>query len=299
MHTMAESVRLLMELTKARITAAVAITVVMGYVLAEGGWTAALPLSVLGTFLLASGASALNQWQESAIDSRMRRTQKRPIPSGQIRPAGAFFVAGMLILGGFYLLASLRENVGMVMALGALALVWYNGVYTYLKRVTPFAVVPGALIGAIPPVIGWCAAGGVWNHPLILQAAFFLYIWQIPHFWLLLLMYGEQYASAGLPTLTSVFTKPQLNRITFMWLMATAVTGLSLPALAREAMAFPWNGVVVLGSLWLAAKGVGLMWQPESQSGRNPFLKAFLQLNAYALLVVVCLMLSVLGFSWR
>ncbi len=289
---------LYLQLTKTKINLAVAITAVMGYVMAGGGWGMALPLSIFGTFLLASGAAALNQWQEAPFDARMRRTRTRPIPSGRIRPAGAFFIGAMLLLAGFYLLSSLPQNMWVVMALGALAVFWYNGVYTPLKRVTPFAVVPGALIGAIPPLIGWCAAGGEWNHPLVLHAAFFMYIWQIPHFWLLLLMYGKQYDDAGLPTLTKVFSRAQLHRITFMWVLATAVTGLSLPAFEGRALLFPWNVAVVLSSVWIAAKGAGLLWRPEAQAEGKPFLRAFMQINLYALVVVACLSLSALGMVW-
>jgi hypothetical protein len=83
---------------------------------------------------------------------------------------------------------------------------WYNGVYTFLKRKSPFAAIPGAVIGAIPPAIGWiCGKGALSFDPQILALSFFFFIWQVPHFWLLLLNFGRDYEKAGFPSLTRIF----------------------------------------------------------------------------------------------
>jgi protoheme IX farnesyltransferase len=89
-------------------------------------------------------------------------------------------------------------------------------VYTFLKRKTGFAVIPGSLTGALPPLIGWVAAGGGVTEPLIIYISVFVFIWQIPHFWLRILIYGKEYQEAGLPTLFEHFTKRQIRIGTFM-----------------------------------------------------------------------------------
>jgi protoheme IX farnesyltransferase len=283
----------ILALAKLPITAAVTLTTATGWFLAGGRPEWKIFYALLGVFLLACGAAALNQCQEIKTDRRMKRTANRPLPAGRLRVSVALFLAGLLILLGLYFLSSTEKNVALLIGLGAFAVFWYNGVYTYLKRITAFAVIPGALLGAIPPVIGWAAAGGDPLDPLILLIAAFFFVWQIPHFWLLLLMHGEQYAEAGLPTLTRVFSRRQLLRITFMWVMSVAVAGTILPALARDAVAWSWALAIVCASVWLGLKSLALL-RPSRQSDPKAFLRAFLQINIYALLTMLCLSLTAL-----
>ena len=112
------------------------------------------------------------------------------------------------------------------MLLSWATLVSYNFIYTPLKKVTAFAVVPGSVIGAIPPMIGWSAAGGVLTDPTILIVASFFFIGQIPHFWLLLLLFGDQYKLAGLPSLNQVFSEIQIKRLTYTWTLTTVAAAL-------------------------------------------------------------------------
>jgi heme o synthase len=178
-------------------------------------------------FLLASGASALNQYQERDIDAKMERTRRRPIPSGLIMPGQALALSLISILFGLF--ALVLSNGVKASILGILALFWYNGVYTWLKKKTAFAAVPGAAVGMAPPAIGWVSAGGALFDPRIAAVCFIFFMWQIPHFWLLLLNHGEEYEQAGLPSLTRVMSKPQIGRVTFVWIVAAAIAGLSLP----------------------------------------------------------------------
>ena len=113
--------------------------------------------------------------------------------------------------------------------LGAGNLAWYNGLYTPMKRKSHFAVLAGALNGAVPPVIGWTAAGGPLFDPEILFLAFFIYIWQIPHFWLLLMMYGDDYRKAGFRTVTDRISKDLQPVVIMAWILATAFSTLFLP----------------------------------------------------------------------
>jgi len=254
-------------------------------------------IPILGVFLLASGSSALNQCQDAGIDARMDRTRRRPVPDGRIDRAVAIFVAVLLMLVGLFVLASNSRHTSLLLLLGGSAVLWYNGLYTYLKRLTAFAVVPGALIGAIPPLIGYVAAGGSLTSPAIQLLAAFLFIWQIPHFWLLLLIFGRQYAGAGLPTLTGVFTQQQLLRLTFMWLIATAVGGLVFPTFMRGALGLPWSAAIVIISIWLAFDSTSILRPAAQEQQKRLYRRAFVRINAYALVVMICLSLNALKIT--
>ncbi len=190
----------------------------------RGAGGGAVPAAAV--FLLSCGASALNQYQEREIDGRMERTRHRPLPSGAMRPGAALVLSAFLIATGLGLSASR----GAVPALlGAAAVAWYNGVYTPLKRKTAFAAVFGAPAGMLPPAIGWTAGGGSLADPRLFAIAMVLFLWQVPHFWLLLLGNGDDYERAGLPSLTKIFPKPQLARITMLWTASAAAAVLLLP----------------------------------------------------------------------
>ncbi len=132
----------------------------------------------------------------------MERTRRRPLPAGTLKPRDALALAMGPALSGFCLLWLVHNPSAALLAL--LALAWYNGVYTYPKRVTPVAVIPGALIGALPPAIGWTAAGSGILDPQVLSVSFFFSMWQVPHFWLLLFVHRSDYQKAGLPTLLNL-----------------------------------------------------------------------------------------------
>jgi protoheme IX farnesyltransferase len=273
------------ELTKARITFAVTFSVAAGHFMFMEAITASVLLPALGVFLLACGSAALNEVQEARIDALMARTRGRPIPSGRISRDWALFIALALIGAAFYTLASIEAHTLTVLGLAGLALVWYNGVYVLLKRVTAFAVVPGALVGAIPPVIGWTAGGGLALDGAILKVAFFFFLWQIPHFWLLLLMHGRDYENAGLPSLTKLLAPQQIRRITFMWILAVCVTSVLMIVSGR--IALPWNLGILLASLWLALSALDFL-----RGGRRDVdacFPLFMRINVYAFLVMVFL----------
>lgn len=221
---MNEKLKILLELGKARISLPVALSALTGYVLFAGtpdvqGWWLAL-----GVFLMSCSSGALNHWQESEIDAKMPRTQNRPIPSGKISRMNAFAVAAGFALSGTIIL--LLSNPPVAAVLSWATLFSYNLLYTPLKKITAFAVLPGSLVGALPPLIGWAGAGGsMFTEQIILVATFF-FIGQIPHFWLLLLMFGDQYKLAGLPSLNQVFNEGQIKRITFTWILTTLASGM-------------------------------------------------------------------------
>jgi protoheme IX farnesyltransferase len=216
-------------LCKIRVAGLSAFSTAVAYWLAAPALDVWLPVFVSGVFTLVCGSLALNQYQERGIDAAMPRTRLRPIPSGLIKPAHALTWSILLLCSGLFALMSTGNP--LTCALGVLALLWYNGLYTYLKRKTAFASIPGALIGAIPPAIGWVAGGGALQDPKLTALCFFFFIWQVPHSWLLIIRYGREYEEAGLPSLTRIFSLSQLQRIIFIWMCALAVSSFFLSAI--------------------------------------------------------------------
>lgn len=217
-------IRLLMELTKFRLSAAVTLSGVFGFVLGSGSSVGALLLSMLAVFLLALGVSALNQYQECDSDARMKRTKGRPIPSGRISPADALSLSGSLIAAAMFLVFAVLGYTGLLLFL--FVPLWYNGVYTALKRRTAFAVVPGGLLGVVPPAIGWLAAGRGLMEPEFLALGLLFFIWQVPHFWLLSAKYHSDYRAAGFPTAVEAFGPVGFRRVLYVWWMLTIFSAL-------------------------------------------------------------------------
>ena len=276
---MMSALKIVIELSKIRIAVMATATALMGYVLAARGLSPDAVLPLAGVFLLACGAGALNQAQEPDIDACMNRTRNRPIPSGRLDVPRAVAIALLLLALGLACLSGNREAV----ALGVLTVAWYNGVYTYLKRTSPFAAIPGGVVGALPPVIGWVAAGGELFDPRIGVIAIFFFVWQVPHFWLLLMRIGPEYAKAGLPTLTSLLTRRQLASVTWVWMVATGVACMVIPLLLAP-------GLWVYAALFAAS--AWMVWGATRMLRSGGTFLAFKEINLYALAVMSLLSLS-------
>ena len=215
-----------LQLSKLTIMLPVSLTGFTGYFIYDPHLSAKSILISLGILLLAIAASTLNQIQEVGLDSQMNRTHDRPIPAGRINLNHAILFFLFNLTGGTLIL---YYSANLLSALtGLFTIFWYNGVYTCSKRITAFAVVPGAVTGALPPLIGWVAAGGgILDKPIIFLE-FLFFMGQVPHFWLLILKYGEEYNKAGIPTLTDVFNKDQINRLTFTWVVTSVIAAIFL-----------------------------------------------------------------------
>ena len=186
----ASSLSVLLDLIKVRLTSLVLLTTLVGFYIGERGRVDYLLLlhTILGTALVASGASALNQFLERDYDALMRRTRSRPLPSGRLQPETVLlFGVVTASLGMIYL--ALTVNL-LTSALSVLTLASYVLVYTPLKRITTLNTVVGAIPGALPPLMGWTAARGQvtiegWSLFAI------LFFWQLPHFLAIAWLYRE------------------------------------------------------------------------------------------------------------
>jgi len=190
-------------LTKPRITWLILMSTGMGYYF---GLTGAVNLwalfhTILGTGLIASGTAALNQWYERDVDARMKRTDQRPLPAGEMSARNALLFGIALSVLGF---VELGLGVNWLSAgLGLFTLLTYLGIYTPLKRISPVSTTIGAVPGAMPPLIGFAAASGTLTaEAWILYAILFL--WQFPHFYAIAWMYREDYERGGIKMLPVV-----------------------------------------------------------------------------------------------
>ena len=194
---------LLCELFKLRLTTLVLLTTLVGFYLGSHGAVSYVLMisTMLGTALLAAGASALNQLLELDYDAKMRRTQDRPLPSGRMAPEAGLIIGGVCAGAGLIFLAMAVNP--LTALLGAVTLGSYLFIYTPLKRVTTLNTAIGAIPGALPPLMGWTAARGDitpdgWSLFVILC------FWQLPHFLAIAWMYREDYARAGFVMLPAV-----------------------------------------------------------------------------------------------
>jgi len=187
-------------LTKPRLNFLVLITTLGGmYIAAPDG--VALPVlfhALVGTALVAGGASALNQVWERDTDGLMRRTRRRPIPGGRLRAAdGAWF--GTLLSAAGLIELTWKVN-PLASAVAAATLVSYVFVYTPLKTRTSLSTLIGAVPGALPPVIGWAAATGTISIGAIVLFGI-VFLWQMPHFLAIAWLYRDDYRQARIPLL--------------------------------------------------------------------------------------------------
>jgi protoheme IX farnesyltransferase len=189
------------ELMKPELTGLSTLTTVCGYYLAStGGFDVARFFHVsVGTLLVGGGAGALNQFVERDFDALMKRTERRPLPSGRILPIEALlFGIGLTVVGILQLTIFANALTGF---LAALTFATYLFFYTPMKRITPLSTVIGGIPGAIPPMMGWTAVRGeITVEAWILFAI--LFCWQMPHFYSLAWMYRKDYARAGYRVLT-------------------------------------------------------------------------------------------------
>lgn len=276
-----KSIGIILELTKFRITSFVTLTTFLGYILFKQKIEIDLIGLLLGVLLLSGGSAIFNHFQERKFDSLMERTKSRPIPSGRVQASMAFILGFVYSLGGLLIL---YFGFGIIAAtLGLIALFWYNLLYTPLKRKFALAVIPGSLIGSIPPMIGWVAAGGYVFDPAILMIAFFFFIWQIPHFWLLMLFFDEDYKKAGFPTLTQYFDKKQILRITFVWMVALAIATLSMPIFQLTKNNLVNYGLIIT-AIWFIYYSIKMLISFESES---ILIKGFRSINSFAIIITL------------
>ncbi|MBC8237638.1 MAG: UbiA family prenyltransferase [Helicobacteraceae bacterium] len=210
-------------LTKFVLSFAVSLSALFAYIMAKGEISTDMFIATFAVLLVAMGVSTLNQVQEYKEDALMDRTKHRPIACGKITPTTGIIIAAILVMLSLVVIYDLLGIIGVNLFL--FAFIWYNLVYTPLKKSSALAVVPGAILGVIPPAIGWLTAGHELGEVEFFALGLYYFIWQIPHYWLLVMLHYGGYKDAGYPTVMRLFGQDSLQRLTFVWLMMSIFTG--------------------------------------------------------------------------
>jgi protoheme IX farnesyltransferase len=215
-------------LTKPRIIELLLVTTVPAMMLAARGWPSwTLLLSTLvGGTLAAGAANVFNCYFDRDIDRLMHRTQKRPLPMGEISPRAALIFGAVLTVSSIVLLALTTTVLAAALAAGAIF--YYAVLYTMVfKRHTRRSTEFGGVPGAAPVLIGWAAVTGSLDWPAVVVFGV-VFCWQMPHFWALAMRFKEDYARADVPMLPVVMTALSVGRQTVAWAWVTVAVSLLL-----------------------------------------------------------------------
>ena len=275
-----------LELVKIKITVFVAFTTALGYILAADTITLGFLLPVAGIFLLACSSAALNHYQERRTDALMARTMGRPLPSGNMSAGQVLFISFSLLAAGSVVLLY-GTNIETLI-IGLATFISYNFIYTPLKRKISLAIIPGSVVGALPPIAGWAAAGGNLLDEKILLVAAYFFLWQIPHFWILVLKYCDDYKKADFPVLTDKISR---NRIASMIFYSTLVSLVPVMVMVFGGMTnFILTGaMLVIASCWLS---VSMYRLSKSQLETRTLTRSFIGINFYTLAFITLLTLD-------
>ncbi|MBA3848636.1 MAG: protoheme IX farnesyltransferase [Opitutus sp.] len=252
-----------LELTKPRLSLMSVVTALIGYLAAvpysyvdwaRTGWL------VLGTACCAGGAAALNMWMEGDTDALMQRTAGRPVPSGAVAPGSAFVTGWLLSIAGLAVLFKLVNGLAAFLALATI--VSYISIYTPAKRRSRWNTEIGAISGALPPMIGWAAAGR--SNPGLGWTLFaILYTWQMPHFFALAWTYRKDYAAAGLKMISvSDPTGRKVATRAFVWSVLLTAAGV-MPTLLGYCSWYYFAFAAALG-LWILKSAFNFL-NPEKR----------------------------------
>ena len=279
-------IRSLDRLVKGGIVIFVILTGLAGYAVGRGNLSVALLLSlIVGIALLSAGSLALNQVQEHRIDALMPRTKKRPLPQKEITWNTALSISLTFLLVGLFLIARVNQ---LSAWLGIATVILYNGVYTiWLKPRTPQAAILGALPGALPVMMGYAAAQNqIFTGPC-LYIFTVMFLWQLPHFWVLALRHKDDYAQANIPVLPAVGGPQKTIRYIAITTLLYLLCVLTYPLFFSNLMLYYY--LVLPVSLWVGWEA----YRYCSSSGQTKWFRFFLALNTSMLLFIVLPALSV------
>ncbi len=268
--------------TKFVLSFAVSLSALFAYIMAKGEVGFDMIFATFSVLLVAMGVSTLNQVQEYREDGKMERTKHRPIAAGRMTPGTGYIISAVLIVLSMGLIYGLLGFIGINFFM--FAFIWYNLMYTPLKKKSALAVVPGAILGVIPPAIGWMVAGESLITLEFMALAIYFFIWQVPHYWLLVMLFHGDYKNAGYPTAMRLFGQASLQRLTFVWLVFTIQAGIFLVAVYE-----PYITTIVLSILigvWAFISSLELLKESfDLKNARSVFWK----INASFLGIIILL----------
>lgn len=273
-------------LTKPIVVLLLLVTTFAGMVIGAQAWP---PLelvfwTLLGGFMAAGGSGAINQYIDRYDDTKMQRTQKRPIPSGRMTPAEGLAFGVAMTLASFYIMVAF---VNMLAALLSLAgIIYYVLLYSiFLKKATVHNIVIGGGAGAIPPLVGWAAATGSLNVPSLFLFAV-VFMWTPPHFWALALVRRKDYARAGVPMLPVIRGEKETRWQIFLYTLELVGLTMLLPLFGLGGSIY-FVGAALLG-IWLLYAA----WKVWHDGGNKLAWKMYRYSSMYLAFIFLVLMID-------
>ncbi len=272
------AVRDFISLTKPRIISLLLVTTVAPMYVAGTPGLLQVLLVVVGGYLMAGGANAVNMYLDRDIDDKMARTRLRPIPSGRLSPLSVLAFGIALAVGATWLLAQFVNVLTAALALGGFY--FYVFVYTrWLKRATPQNIVLGGAAGAFPPLVGWAAVTGSIDLTA-LYLFLIVFYWTPPHFWALALLKQADYGRAGVPMAPVVWGEREtMDQMVWYSLILVALTIIPVTFGA-------FGPVYLLGALALGIRLLVGVWRVRT---RQPWTRYAWSLYKYSLLYLALL----------
>jgi heme o synthase len=272
-------------LTKPRIIELLLVTTLPAMLLAAGGWpdTGLVVATLVGGTLAAGAANVFNCYVDRDIDQLMHRTERRPLPMGEITPRAAFTFGVVLTVASLVLMATTTTLLAAALTAGSIF--YYAVIYTIvLKRHTRHSTLFGGVPGAAPVLIGWAAVTGSLAWPAVV---FFgvVFCWQLPHFWALAMRFRSDYARAHVPMLPVVATPLSVGRQTVVWTWLTVGVSLTLWPVARD-FGIGWLYTVVAAGLglWFAVEAHRLLGRIRRDEESRPMQLFHISITYMALL---------------
>jgi heme o synthase len=266
------------QLLKPRVMSLVVFTALVGLLVAPNGLHPVEAFAAILFIALGAGASgALNMWWDADIDAVMKRTARRPVPSGRV-PGGEALAVGLALSGISIVMLGLATNL-VAAGLLAFTIFFYAVVYSmWLKRLTPQNIVIGGAAGAFPPMIGWvCATGSVSVEAFLMFAIIFM--WTPPHFWALALFMKEDYHTAGVPMLTVTHGRKstRVHILVYTLLLVPVALGAALTQIGGPLTL----AVAVVLNLWFVIGAVRIWRRDEAMAEADKYAveKAFFRFS--------------------
>ncbi len=273
-------------LTKPIVTALLLVTTFAGMVVAARGLPAASLVlwTLLGGYLAAGGASALNQYIDRDLDRHMQRTSRRPLAAARMMPAEGLAFGLVLSVLSFYIMAAFVNLTAALLTLAGIF--YYVGLYSlWLKKATVQNIVIGGGAGAIPPLVGWSAVTGTLDWTALFLFAI-VFLWTPPHFWALAIVRRKDYARAGVPMLPVVHGERATRRQILIYTVELVALTLLMPLLGLAGGAFLIAALVLGG--WLL-RTAWLLWR---QAGNKIAWKMYRYSSMYLFFLFAALMLD-------
>jgi len=271
------------EIAKVPLCLLVAFSSLFGFLYANPVYSEKAGYIFTAVLLLSCGSATLNSYQERGTDSLLLRTKNRPLVKRKISNNNALVQATLLIITGLTALWFFSDIKTFIS--GLIAVVLYNFIYTGLKSKSLYAIIPGAISGAIPPYIGWLAAGGEAISFRAMLPVLLLIFWQIPHFFLILLNHKFDYATSIFPNLLKRLSETSLKRVFIPWIAALSVTMLTFTVLP--------SGIGNLGRMIIVINAVILfgLFCVQFLYAKQPnysYLFKHLNMSIFIIMLVVC-----------